>query len=50
MSDFVDVGLITVTTDAGLAVIGAAVIRDPVAADDDVGVGDGARAVPCRVV
>ena len=48
MPDFMDIGLIAVAIDPGLAVIGAAVIRDPVGTDDDVGVGYRARAVPCR--
>ena len=35
MPDFVDVGLVAVAVDSGLAVIGAAVIGDPVGADVD---------------
>ena len=46
MSDFVDVGLVGVAIDAGLAVIGAAVGGDPVGADVDGHRRDCARAVP----
>ena len=35
VTDFVDVGLVAVTIDAGLAVVGAAVSGDPVGADVD---------------
>ena len=50
VTDFVDVGLVAVTVDAGLAVVCAAVLGDPVRADIDVrGIHD-ARAVVAVVL
>ena len=50
VTDFVEVGLVAVTVDAGLAVVCAAVLGDPVRADIDVRGRNDARAVVAVVL